>query len=113
MIFGKINPVAEIANPQTNPFTPTTVTGSYITGIARPYYLGSNVVEFQVSYGDCVFDESGSVTGFNTVFNTSTQLSGSAIADWGTDDSSILTALAEQQGTTIVEIVSGSNFRSH
>lgn len=110
MIFGKIDPVAVAVSQQTDPFNQTQVTGSYMTGIARPYYLGSNVVNFQVSYGNCVFDASGSVIGFETIFNGNAQLSGSVIADWGSDDSTILNALAAQQGTTVVEIVSGSNF---
>lgn len=110
MIFGKINPVASVVSQQSDPFTPTTVTGSYMTGIARPYYLGTNTVNFQVAYGNCVFDESGSVIGFDTIFNGNVQLSGSTITDWGSDDSTILNALATQQGTTVVEIVSGSAF---
>lgn len=108
MIFGRIDPVATAVSQQGDPFNQTTITGSYITGIARPYYLGTNVVNFQVSYGNCVFDASGSVIKFNSIFNGSAVLSGSVIADWGEDDSTILYALAEQQGTTVVEIVSGS-----
>lgn len=109
MIFGKIDPVAVAVSQQNDPFTPTTVTGSYMTGIARPYYLGANEVNFQVAYGNCVFDESGSVIRFNSIFNGSTVLSGSVIADWGSDDTAILLALAAQQGTSVTEIVSGSN----
>jgi hypothetical protein len=110
MIFGKINPVAVAVSQQNDPFTQSTVTGSYMTAIARPYYLGANEVNFQVAYGNCVFNESGSIVGFNTIFNGGAQLSGSVIADWGSDDSTILLALAAQQGTSITEIVSGSNF---
>jgi hypothetical protein len=110
MIFGKIDPVAVAVSQQADPFTPSTVTGSYMTGIARPYYLGTNTVNFQVAYGNCIFNESGSVIGFETIFNGNAQLSGSVIADWGSDDSTILNALAAQQGTTVVEVVSGSNF---
>lgn len=108
MIFGKIDPVAVAVSQQSDPFTPTTTTGSYMTGIARPYYLGTNVVNFQVAYGNCVFDATGSVIGFNSIFNGNAVLSGSVIADWGEDDSTILLALAAQQGTSVTEIVSGS-----
>ena len=60
MIFAQINPVASITQ-QTTPFVQTTVTGSYMTAIARPYALGSEKVNFQVNYGNVTFDESGSV----------------------------------------------------
>jgi hypothetical protein len=110
MIFGKIDPVAVAVSQQSDPFTPTTTTGSYMTGIARPYYLGTNMVNFQVAYGNCVFDATGSVIGFNSIFNGNAVLSGSVIADWGEDDSTILYALAAQQGTTVTEVVSGSAF---
>jgi hypothetical protein len=107
MIFGKISPVATIVH-QSDPFTPTTVTGSYIAAVARPYVLGTDTVNFQVTYGNAVFDESGSVVNFNAVFNGSTIISGSDITDWGTDDSIILEQIAAQQGTTVIEVVSGS-----
>ena len=110
MIFGKIDPVAVAISQQGDPFNQTTVTGSYMAGVARPYFLGANEVNFQVAYGDCIFNESGSVIGFKPVFNGNAVLSGSAIADWGTDDTQVLAALAAQQGTSVVEIVSGSTF---
>jgi len=109
MIFAQIDPVASITN-QSDPFHTTTVTGSYMSAIARPYYLGADLVNFQVTYGNCTLDEGGSVTAFQTVFNNSCILSGSAIENWGIDDSVILSEIAIQQGTTIVAVVSGSNF---
>jgi len=108
MIFGKIDPVAQVVI-QTDPFTPTVVTGSYMYAIARPYVLGTNTVNFQVTYGECIFDESGSVTSFNTVFNGSTTVSGSEVTDWGTNDAYMLEVVATQQGTTVTQVVSGSN----
>jgi len=104
MILGKISPVASIVH-QADPFTQTTVTGSYIAAVARPYVLGTNSVNFQVSYGEVVLNESGSVTNFNTVFNTSVTLSGDTITDWGTNDATILTAIATAQGTTVTEVI--------
>ena len=109
MIFAQISPAASIVN-QADPFHTTTVTGSYMSAIARPYYLGADLVNFQVTYGNCTFDESGSVTNFQTVFNGNCTLTGSAITSWGIDDSVILNEIAVQQGTTIVAVVSGSNF---
>lgn len=106
MIFGKIDPVATIY-VQSDPFTTTTVTGSYIAAVARPYVLGTNSVNFQVSYGEAVF-QSGSIVGFNTVFNSSTTLSGAPIESWGTDDKIVLQEIAEAQGTEVVQFYSSS-----
>lgn len=109
MIFGQINPVATVV-VQNTPFTGSTVTGSYMTALARPYALGANTVNFQVIYGNCTFDTgSGEVIGFQQVFSDNVVLSGSAITTWGEDDTVILDALATQQGTTVVAVVSGSN----
>jgi len=107
MIFAQINPVASITQ-QTTPFVQTTVTGSYMTAIARPYALGSEKVNFQVNYGNVTFDESGSVVSFQQIFNDNVMLSGSAITNWGTNDAAILTAVAALQGTSVVAVVSGS-----
>lgn len=106
MIFGKIDPVATIY-VQTDPFTTTTVTGSYIAAVARPYVLGTNSVNFQVSYGEATF-ESGSIVGFTTVFNGNTTLSGVPIESWGTDDKIVLQEIAEAQGTEVIQFYSSS-----
>jgi hypothetical protein len=108
MIFGQINPVLSLATQDTL-FNPTSefVTGSYMTAVANNYPLGANEVNFRVLYGNCTF-ESGSVLGFSVVHSDNVVLSGSAISTWGEDDSVILYAIAAYQGTTIVEVVSGS-----
>lgn len=109
MIFGKIDPVISIAKQETlfNP-TPEFITGSYMTAVANQYPLGANQVNFRVSYGNCTFAEDGSVTEFKTVYADNVILSGSTITTWGEDDSVILDAIAEAQGTNVVEVVSGS-----
>lgn len=108
MIFGKINPVISIAT-QNELFNPTSsfTTGSYITAVANQYALGANQVNFRVYYGNCTF-ESGSVIAFQTVYADNVVLGGTAIETWGTDDSVILEAIAEQQGTEVTQVVSGS-----
>lgn len=108
MIFGQINPVLSLATQDTlfNP-SPEFVTGSYITAVANNYPLGTNTVNFRVSYGNCTF-ESGSVVKFDVVHSDNVILSGSTITTWGEDDSVILEAIAAEQGTTVVAIVSGS-----
>ena len=108
-IFGKINPVISIVEQTTlfNP-SPTYITGDYITAAANPYVLGANEVNFRVYYGNCTFGINGEVVSFENIYTDSVKLSGSAIASWGEDDSVILDIIAQQQGTTITQIVSGS-----
>jgi hypothetical protein len=108
MIFGQIDPVISIATQDGlfNP-SPEFITGSYITAVANQYPLGANQVNFRVSYGNCTF-ESGSVVGFQVVYADNVVLSGSTITTWGEDDSVILDAIAEAQGTEVIAVVSGS-----
>ena len=106
MIIGKIDPAATIY-VQSDPFNTTTVTGSYIAAVARPYVLGTNSVNFQVSYGEAIFEE-GTIVGFNNVFNSNATLSGVPIESWGTDDSIVLQEIAEAQGTEVIEFYSSS-----
>jgi hypothetical protein len=108
MIFGKIDPVLSMVT-QNSLFNPTTefITGSYGTAMATPYPLGAHKVNFRVSYGNCEFVD-GQVSKFNIIHQDSITLSGEDIETWGTDDSVILDIIAEQQGTEVVEIVSGS-----
>lgn len=108
MIFGKISPVLSIATQDSlfNP-SPEFITGSYVTAVANNYSLGTNQVNFRVSYGNCEF-ESGSVVKFNVVHQDNVVLSGNTIATWGEDDSVILDAIADEQGTSVIAVVSGS-----
>ena len=108
MIFGQINPVLSMATQDTlfNP-SPEFITGSYMTAVANNYPLGANQVNFRVSYGNCEF-ESGSVVKFNVIHQDNVVLSGSTITTWGENDAVILDAIATEQGTTVVAVVSGS-----
>ena len=104
MLFGKINPVAQIVK-QTTPFEQQTIEADYITALARPYALGAESVNFQVTYGNFVKDDTGKITGFNNLFNDNVVLSGPIISNWGTNDAVILDALAAAQGTDVTETV--------
>jgi hypothetical protein len=108
MIFGKISPVLSMATQDSlfNP-SPEFITGSYMTAVANQYSLGTNQVNFRVSYGNCEF-ESGSVVKFNVVHQDNVVLSGNTITTWGEDDSVILDAIADEQGTSVIAVVSGS-----
>lgn len=107
MIFAQIDPIARVV-VQSDPFNVTELTGSYIAAAARPYTLGTDTVNFQVSYGNASFDESGSVIGFQTIFNSNIVISGSAITGWGANDAVMLGLIANLQGTSAVAVVSGS-----
>lgn len=107
MIFGKINPAAQIVK-QTAPFEQQTIIAEWITAIARPYILGSTSVSFQVNYGNLITDPQGDVTGFNSLFNDSAVLTSAVISNWGTDDAFILNAIAEQKGTTVTETINAN-----
>ena len=108
-IFGQINPIITLVE-QTNVFNPTPnhITANYITAVANTYLLGTNEANFRIMYGNCAFDEKGNVVEFKTIHTDSTTLSGEIISTWGEDDSIILETIAEKQGTTVTNIVSGS-----
>lgn len=102
MLFGKLNPQAVIPQMVT-PFEQTELVVNYITAIATPYILGANVVNFQVMYVNLNYDEENVPVSFTVYHQVNVTLSGEAIADWGTDDTTVLTAIATEQGATIVE----------
>ena len=108
MIFGQINPVLSLAT-QDSLFNPSLefITASYVTAVSDQYILGANQVSFRVQYGNCTIED-GVVTKFESIHSHNITLSGSAIETWGTDDSVILETIAAQQGTSVVEVVSGS-----
>ncbi len=104
MLFGKINPEAIIAN-LNGPFDLQTTYAQYMTATASPYRLGDNVVNFIIYYGNFKLDENNTPVSFETKLTNVCTLSGEQIADWGTDDSTVLNAIAIQQGTTITEFI--------
>jgi len=102
MLFGKINPQAVIPQMIT-PFEQTQIVADYITAIASPYRLGANVVDFQVLYGEPIYGDENVVIEYKIIHQTMVKLSGQAIEDWGTNDETILSAIAAHEGTTIIE----------
>ena len=108
MIFAKITPALSIAT-QNNFFSQEAqfITGSYLVVQAKKYKLGQESVRFNATFGNVIF-QNEDITGFQEIHSTEVLLDGDTIANWGTDDSVILTAVAEQQGTTISQILSGS-----
>ena len=102
MLFGKISPQAIIPQMIT-PFQQTEIVAEYITAIATPYKLGAQVVDFRVMYGNPVYNDENVMIRYDVVYETYIQLSGQAIEDWGTDDTTVLTEIATEEGTTITQ----------
>jgi hypothetical protein len=102
MLFGKISPQAVIPKMVT-PFQQTEIVAEYITAMATPYRLGAHVVDFRVMFGNPVYNSENVVIRYDVIYETYVQLSGQAIEDWGTDDITVLTAIATTEGTTITQ----------
>ena len=102
MLFGKISPQA-IVPQMITPFQQTDIVAEYIAAIATPYRLGANAVDFQVMYGNPIYNEDGVVKAFDAVHQVMVNLSGAEIDDWGTDDRTMLTTIAVKQGTSITK----------
>lgn len=102
MLFGKISPQAVIPQMVT-PFQQTEIVAEYITAIATPYILGANIVDFKVMYGNPVYNSENIVIHYDIIYETYVKLSGQAIEDWGTDDTTVLASIAAVEGTTITQ----------
>jgi len=111
MIFATINPAATVVKTTNNPFnsTTTTITGSVMTAIARPYKLGAEKTRFEVLYGTVIQNASGSVISFQKVTSQEITLTADQLSNWGSDDAVVLQAIANQVGTAITSIISGSS----
>jgi hypothetical protein len=106
MLYGKINPPASTVH-QSTPFSSTTETADLMMVIARPYILGSTKVNFEVVFGNG--DISGNtVTNFRNILSSNTTLGKSSLESWGLDDSIILSEVAAQMGTNIIEVLTGA-----
>jgi hypothetical protein len=96
MIYGKITPTAKVVKQET-PFTSTTVEAHYMGAVARPYSLGASKVDFEVIFGNLVTKTNSkgeSIQQFERVIFTSAILTAAELADWGTDDTHALSAIA-------------------
>jgi hypothetical protein len=102
MLFGKINPHAVIPRMIT-PFEQTQIIAEYITASAQPYILGSDTVNFHVRYGNFNYNEENVPVSFETIHQVFISLSGQSIENWGTDDATVLSAIATEEGTSITE----------
>lgn len=103
VILAKINPPLSRAN-QTDQFQQTVswTIAEYMMVKADPYILGSNFVDFNVSFGEGTIDEENKITEFNTIHRDRVRLSGSDIDNWGQDDTTIFAAIAGNFNINIV-----------
>lgn len=99
MLYATINPPGQVIS-QLNPFSSQTINCNQICVIARPYELGSEVVNFEVQFGNLTFDELQVPTNFIYVRSYGVTLSGSQLTNWGTDDTFIIEEIASIFGTT-------------
>jgi N6-adenosine-specific RNA methylase IME4 len=108
MIFATINPAAtQVQNK--GPFgEPTVVSASAMTAMARPYKLGTDKTKFEILYGNVVMGATG-VIAFERVTQQEVTLTSDQLSTWGSDDATVLHIIATQVGTTVTDIVSGSN----
>jgi hypothetical protein len=117
MLLAKINPSATFTS-QSGPFSqPIVITAEYFTALARPYIAGASNTNFEVQFGiytpevvgveaseGVEFVESRAAK-FNHVQSSQILLTSEELADWGTDDSVLLKAVASKLGTSVVELV--------
>ena len=115
MLIAKISPAASFT-AQSGPFAqPETITADYLTAFARPYVAGAAKTNFEVQFGTYTpavqaVEASGSTPAvqaeparFNAIQSSQTTLTAEELADWGTDDSVLLEAIAIKLGTEVVE----------
>jgi len=117
MLLAKINPAASFTS-QDGPFAQSTiVTADYLTAVARPYIPGASKTNFEIIFGSYVPAVAGveasegvdavqaQLAKFDRIQSSQAILSAEELADWGTDDSVLLGAIASKLGTTVVETV--------
>lgn len=112
MIVAKINPPIKLAQ-QIDKFTYQEVTGSHMVAFAERYILGNDGANFTVVFGNMVEVPSAGLEGnprtvFQRLHTETTQMSGEDIADWGTDDTVVLSKLAIKNSTNATEFITGS-----
>lgn len=103
MLLAKINPPLSRAN-QTDQFQQTVswTVAEYMVAKADPYILGSNFVDFDVSFGEGTINEENKITEFRTIHRDRVRLSGTDIDNWGQDDTTIFGSIASHFSINIV-----------
>jgi hypothetical protein len=100
MLYAKISPSANFVQA-VGPFSsPIEIQANYVTAVARPYALGTSVVDFQVSFGNVRLSDVGTPLEFIPInFNDVTvTINESSLSLWGIDDSVILEQIISELG---------------
>ena len=105
MLYAKINPTVK-SSKRNSLFETETIESLYMTAYARPYGIGSSVVNFDVVFGNITNNK------FEKFFNSNVKMTSEEIALWGTDDSVILSDLAKKLGTSAIEFITISDERN-
>jgi hypothetical protein len=114
MLLAKINPAASFTS-QSGPFTASeTITADYLTALARPYLAGATQTNFEVQFGTYTPAVAGvgasegveainaQPSKFNHIQSSNVTLTAAELANWGTDDSVLLSVVAAKLGTSVV-----------
>jgi hypothetical protein len=111
MLYGKITPTAQIVQ-QITPFSSTTIEANYMTALARPYGIGSTVVNFEVLFGITNTNENNEVVGFERLDSYQVTLSGDDLSTWGIDDTVVLQKIAAKLNVTVSDFITidGNNY---
>ena len=104
MLYAKINPAATYT-VQVSPFSATTTQCGYMTAYARPYAVGAEQTNFQVQFGNEIKNEEGVVVGVTSEYSTNVTMTAVELANWGTNDTVVLTDIATKIGTTATEFI--------
>lgn len=117
MLIAKISPAATFT-AQSGPFAqPEIIAADYLAAMARPYLAGAASTNFEVQFGTFIpavqaVEASEGIEAvqrqparFQHIQSTQVRLSAEELANWGTDDSVLLEAIATKLGTEVVETV--------
>jgi hypothetical protein len=92
MLYAKFTPGISF-NKSKDPFNPQTVTLQYMTATASAYPLGATSATFNVYFGTATL-ANNKVTSFSKESVKFVEVGGTALSNWGTDDSSMLDYIA-------------------
>ena len=99
MLYAKFTPGLSF-NKSKDPFNPQTVTLEYMTATAAGYPLGATTTTFNVYFGTGTV-VNNKVTEYNKEMVKIVEVGGTALANWGTSDISILNYIAGTFNLTV------------
>ena len=104
MLYAKVTPSAQFIK-QVTPFSSVTETAEYFTAIARPYAAGTPTTNFEVIFGNVMTNDTENSQSFVRVFASSITLTAEELINWGTNDTVMLSAVANKLGATASDFI--------